>query len=194
MKLSWFLKPYAFVGSLVAVVWGFYGWRAIRLSVPALVTLLLMCPLPGRVQEGLTVPLKHSAALLATGLLDLSGVAATLEGNLIHLPAIEDLWVADACSGIRSLIALVSLAVLACFLWRRHWLVHAAVLVSAVGIAILVNGLRIWITGMLSVHVSPDVAQGFFHFFEGFALFGVAALLLTLWAVLLGRLFPARAP
>jgi exosortase len=194
MKLSWFLKPFAFVGSLVAVTWGVYGRRAVALALPAVVALLLMCPLPGRVQDSLSVPLKHSAALLATGLLDLSGIPASLEGNVIHLPALDDLWVADACSGIRSLIALVSLAIIACFLRPAHWLYHVAVVVAAVPIAILVNGLRIWLTGVLSVKVGPETAEGFFHFFEGFALFAVAALLLWGWAVLLRRFFPGSAP
>ena len=56
-------------------------------------------------------------------------------------------------------------------------------------IAIAVNSLRIWLTGFLSVHVSPESAQGFFHFFEGFALFGVAALILLGWSMLLREIF-----
>jgi exosortase len=189
MKLSWFLKPYAFVGSLAAVLWAFYGWRAVRLCTPALIALLLMCPLPGRIQRAVTLPLKQSAALLATGMLDVSGVPSVLEGNVIHLPGIEDLWIADACSGIRSLISLVSLAIIACFFWPRHWILRVVVVLSAIPIAVFVNGLRIWITGLLAYKVDPDVAQGFFHFFEGFALFAIGALLLWAWALLLGRLF-----
>jgi exosortase len=192
MKLSWFLKPYAFIGSLGALVWTFYGWRGVRACFPVLIVLLLMCPLPGRIQRDLTLPLKRTAALFATGMLDLTGVHATLEGNIINLPGIDRLWVADACSGIRSLISLGSLAILAVILWKRHWLLRAAVLVASVPIAVLVNGLRIWLTGLLSMKVGPGAAQGFFHFFEGFVLFAVAALLLLGWAALLAWAFPAR--
>jgi exosortase len=192
MKLSWFLKPFAFVGALGALTWGALGPRAVRLALPTFVTLALMCPLPARIQELLLLPLKRSAALLATGLLDLAGVPATLEGNLIQLPGIADLWVADACSGIRSLVALVTLAILAALLWPRRPLFHAIVVVSAVPIAVLVNGLRIWVTGMIAVHAGLAAAEGFFHFFEGLALLAVGALHLWGWSTLVGRLLPER--
>ncbi len=190
MKLSWYLKPYALVAALVAAYAGLYGWRALRPLLPAIVALLLMCPLPGRVERDLTLPLKNTSAILATGMLDLSGLPTTLEGNLIHLPGIESLWIADACSGIRSLISLVSVAILACLVWRRSWLLKALAVASCVPIAVFVNASRIWLTGFLSVRVSPAAAQGFFHLFEGFLLFAVAALLLWGWTLFLGLFFP----
>ena len=189
MKLSWFLKPYALVGGLGSLVWALYGWRAFRLCLPALIVLFLMCPLPGRVERALTLPLKQSAALLATGLLDISGIDASLEGNMLHLPGIDSLWVADACSGIRSLISLTSLAILALIFWQRSIWLRLAVLAACVPIAVGINGVRIWLTGFLSVKISPDAAQGFFHFFEGFAMFFVAALLLWAWAMVLNLFF-----
>ncbi|MGQ0613234.1 MAG: exosortase C-terminal domain/associated protein EpsI [Planctomycetaceae bacterium] len=191
MKLSWYLKPYALVAALVAAFAGLYGWRALRPALPAVVALLLMCPLPGRVERDLTVPLKNLSAILATGMLDLSGFQTTLEGNLIHLPGIESLWIADACSGIRSLISLVSVAILACLVWRRSWLLKLLAVLSCAPIAVFVNASRIWLTGFLSVRVSPAAAQGFFHVFEGFLLFAVAALLLWGWTLFLGLFFPA---
>jgi len=158
--------------------------------------LLLMCPLPGRVERALTLPLKQYAAALATGLLDIVGVEATLDGNMIHLAGIDSLWVADACSGIRSLISLMSIAILACLYWRRGIVTKLALLAACVPISVFVNGLRIWLTGVLSVKVGPEAAQGFFHFFEGFVLFGLAALLLAAWAgflVLVGGRREAKA-
>jgi exosortase len=187
MKLSWFLKPFAFVGTLAALVGATVGLRAVVAALPAFVALLLMCPLPGRVQQGLLLPLKRTAALLATGLLDLTGVPASLDGNLIQMPGIADLWVADACSGIRSLIALATLAVIAGLLLRRGWLMTTILVASAVPIAILVNGLRIWLTGTIAYRSGREAAEGVFHFFEGFALFAVGALLLLGWAALLQR-------
>ncbi len=193
-KLWWGLKPFAFVAAVTAAVTVLWGARGLfQLKAPLLV-LLLMCPLPYRLHTDLTLPLKRHATVLATGLLDLSGLDATLEGNLIHIPQVESLWIADACSGIRSLISLVSVAILACILWRRHWLTRALVVLSCLPIAVLVNGMRIWLTGMLSYHVSPAAAQGFFHVFEGFLLFGCAALILWGWARLLDALLPLPRP
>ena len=184
------LAPYAFVGGLFAVVLAFLGWRGAWTTVPALVPLLLACPLPGATAQALTVPLKQVSAQLAVGLLNVTGIPAHLDGATLRLPGTDSLWVADACSGIRSLLSLVSLAVIACLVWRRAWALKVAVVVAAVPIAILVNGLRIWLTGWLSVHVSPETAEGVFHVFEGFALFAVAGLLLWGFAGLLGVLFP----
>ena len=190
MKLSWFLKPYAFVGYTASLALAYGGWRMLAAITPALVPLFLACPLPGRVENALTLPLKNTAAVLATGLLDITGIEATLEGNTINLPGIDGLWVADACSGIRSLISLTSIAMLACVLWKRSIWIKLLILASCVPISIFVNSLRIWLTGVLSVKISPAAAQGFFHHFEGFVLFGVAALILWGWAALLSALLP----
>jgi len=192
LKLFWFLKPYALVATLGSLLWAYYGWRGFRTCLPALVVLLLMCPLPGRVQRDLTLPLKRTAALFATGMLDLCGVHATLEGNLIHLPGIDTLWVADACSGIRSLISLFSLAILACMFWKRSWALRALVVLASIPIAVVVNGGRIWLTGWISARWGPEAAQGFFHFFEGVVLFLVGGAMLVGWAFLLGWIFPRR--
>jgi EpsI family protein len=192
MKLSWFLKPMAFVGALAACIAVLYSWRGLKALAAPLVVLGLMCPIPWRIVVGLTLPLKRHASVVATGLMDFSGLEASLEGNLIHVPGISSLWIADQCSGVRSLISLVSVAILGCLFWKRHWLLKAAVIVSCVPIAVVVNGLRIYVTALLASHVSPEAAQGFFHLFEGFFLFGAGALMLLGWAWLLGALVPRR--
>lgn len=192
MKLSFFLKPYALVGVLGSLIWVFRGWRGFCAFVPALIPLLLMCPLPGRVERDLTLPLKNIAAVLATGGMNLTGIAAVLEGNAIHIPGIESMFVADACSGIRSLISLGSIAILAAVFWPKPWWLRLTVVASAVPIAILVNSLRIWLTGVISVKASPELAQGVFHFLEGFVLFALAAAMLFGWAMLLSNLFLPR--
>ena len=193
MKFSWNLKPYAFVTSIVALIGVFYGWRGIRALIAPIVVLYLMCPIPWRIILDVTLPLKRHATVLATGLIEVSGLPVTLEGNLIHVEGIKSLWVADACSGVRSLVSLLSVALLGCLFWRRHWSIKAIVIASAIPISVVVNGMRIWLTAMLSVHVSPKAAEGFFHVAEGFVLFGVAAAILWAWAYVLHLLLPSRA-
>ena len=83
----------------------------------------------------------------------------------------------------------MSIAILAALFWARPLWLRAVVVASTVPIAIFINGMRIWLTGMISVKFDPALAQGFFHFFEGFVLFGFAALLLGGWAWLLDALF-----
>jgi len=192
LRLSWFLKPFAFVGALAACIVILYSWDGLKALLAPLFVLCLMCPIPWRVVVGITLPLKRCATVLATGLADLSGLDASLEGNLIHVPGISSLQVVDQCSGVNSLVSLVSVALLGCLFWRRPWPLKAAIVGSCAPIAVLVNSLRIWLTALLSVHVSPAAAQGFFHFFEGFLLFGVGALALLGWARVLGAVVPAR--
>jgi exosortase len=179
------IRPFTLVGALATVLWTLYGWRAVRLATPVLVVLLLMCRLPGPLERAITVPLTQYASLLATGLLHLSGIPTTLDGNLIHIPGMDRMWVADACSGIRSLISLTCLAILACIVWQRPLWMRVAVVLAAAPIAVVVNGVRIWLTGWLSVHAGPESAQGFYHNAEGFGMFAIAALLLWVFAALL---------
>ncbi len=192
MKFSWNLKPYAFVTTLVALVTVFYGWRGLRALVAPIVVLYLMCPIPWRMILDVTLPLKRHATVIATGLIEVCGLPVTLQGNLINVSGIDSLWVADACSGVRSLVSLMSVALLGCLFWRRHWSIKAVVLASCIPIAVMVNGMRIWLTAMLSVYISPKAAEGFFHTAEGFVLFGVAALLLWGWAYVLHVLLPRK--
>jgi len=190
MNLSWFLKPLAFVGALTACIALLFSWRGLRALAAPLLVLLLMCPVPWRLVIDVTLPLKRHASVLATGLMDISGLEAALQGNLIHVPGITSLWIADQCSGVRSLLSLMSIAVVGCLFWKRHWSIKLAVILSCIPITVVVNALRIWLTAVLAVHVSPETAQGFFHVGEGFLLFFAAAAILWGWARLLGAVLP----
>ena len=192
MKLSWFLKPFAFLGALAACVVVVWGVRGLRVLVRPLVALALACPIPWRVLNWATIPLKRHATVLATGMIDATGLTASLEGNLIHVPGITSLWIADACSGVRSLISLLAVAVVACLFWRRHWILKALLVALCVPIAVAVNGVRIWSTALLAAKVSPKAADEFWHACEGFVLFFVATLVLAACGLLLHRLSTPR--
>ena len=193
IKYSWFLKPYAFVGAVGAGVLVLYGWQGVRALMAPLVVLLLMCPWPQRILDGATLPLKHHASVLATGLMSLTGMNASLEGNMIHVQGIDSLWIADPCSGLRSLISLMSVAVLGCVFWKRSMAIKAVVVASAIPVSVMVNALRLWVTAFLCANVSKEAAEGFFHEFEGLVLFGLAAAILLGWGALLNYILPRRA-
>ncbi len=190
MKLSWFLKPYALVGSIGLSVVILFGWRGFRALWRPLFILFLMCPIPWRIIIGITLPLKRYATVLAVGLVDVSGLPVTLHGNVMNVEGANRFLIEDACSGVRSLVSLVAVTVLGCLFWRRSWFLKAIVLAATVPVAIGVNSLRIWGTALLSVYVNPKFAQGVYHTFEGFVLFGLAALILGSFALLLHFLIP----
>jgi exosortase len=122
--------------------------------------------------------------------LKLAGVVVLREGNIIIFPT-TTLEVADACSGIRSLLSLLALAVAYSFFInisnRLRWLL----IFSAVPIAIFTNALRVIGTGFLAQWWGAKAAEGFFHEFAGLAVFALAMVLLVAFGALLRRFFPA---
>lgn len=168
----------------------FRGWKFFRVALFPWAVLFLMIPLPAIVFNQIALPLQFEASKLATGMLGVLGVPVLREGNIIHLPALN-LDVVEACSGIRSLVSLITLAAFYGYLceprvWRRWLLVLAAI-----PIAVFANGVRIMGSGLLGQYWSPDKAEGFFHMFSGVLIFAVS--LLTLIALHQMLSWPSRA-
>ncbi len=139
--------------------------------------LFLMVPIPVLVLQQVTFPLQLLASRLATALLELAGVPVLRQGNIIVLAAMP-LNVVEACSGIRSLLTLVTLAIVyGCLLESRKW-VRVALALMAAPIAVAANSLRIFGTGLLVEYWDPDKAEGFFHSFSGWLIFVVALFML----------------
>jgi exosortase len=165
-----FLSRSSLLLILAGLVVLFFGWRVFGVTLFPWVVLFLMIPIPAILYNQLTFPLQFLASKFATGLLSLAGVPVLREGNVIRLPAMS-LEVVEACSGIRSLISLTSLAVVfAYFLEVRIWK-RVALVIAAIPIAVAANGLRIMGTGLLVQYWDPDKAQGFFHEFSGWVIF-----------------------
>ena len=141
--------------------------------------LFFMIPLPYLLYNGVAFPLKLLAAKFSTVLVMSIGIPILREGNIIHL-ANSTLEVADACSGIRSLISLLALGtVFAYFTLDRAWKRIVLVLLT-VPIAVLANSFRVTGTAVLSHYYGSKVADGFFHSFSGWVVFVVAFMLLFL--------------
>lgn len=172
-----FLTRSSFVFLLASIVLFFLGWRWLRTLVFPLACLFLMIPIPAIIFDQISLPLQFFASHVASSLLTLVGVPVLREGNIIHLPALT-LEVAEACSGIRSLISLFALAIIYGYflessIWRRVVLVAAAV-----PIAVITNAMRIMGTGLLVEYWTPEMGTGFFHAFSGWLIFVMAFLLL----------------
>lgn len=155
------------LGGMVAF---FAGWRMLRAWRFPFAFLLFMIPLPAIIYYQITFPLQLLASRVAGFCLDLLQVPALREGNLIVLPN-TTLAVAEACSGIRSLLSLLALAVAYGYLIeRRNWK-RLVLVVLMVPIAIVTNALRIVGTGVLTYAFGPRWAEGFFHAFSGWLIF-----------------------
>lgn len=177
--------------SLIAVVLGLvlflWGSGAFRLCFLPIGFLGLMIPLPSVIFVELTLPLQLLAARLAAFLLQALSIPVLREGNIIFL-AHTTLEVVEACSGIRSLVSLVTLAIVFAYFTQRSLWRRSLLTVSAVPIAILANAFRISGTGVLAQFLGRDAAEGFYHTFSGLLLFAVAFLLLLVEGFAISRL------
>lgn len=167
-----------------ALILFFLGWNFFRGVLFPWAFLALMIPIPAIIFSQITLPLQILASKLAAGALPLLGVPVLRQGNVILLPAMA-LEVADACSGIRSLMSLVTLAIIYGYLMERSIWVRALLALAAVPIAIAANSLRILGSGVLVQYWGPDKAEGFFHGFQGWIMFvaSLAMLYLLHWLV-----------
>ena len=172
------------VAGLVVFYWGVR--QALAWWLP-LTLLVLAIPLPELLRAALALPLQFQASELGAGLLEWRNVPVRLSGNVIEVPG-HRLFVTEACSGLRSLTALLSLAFLVGGLWMRHPVTRAALVLLAIPIAILINGVRVFLTGFLVFFVDPSLGEGFMHVTEGWLLFAVSFALVGLVALVLGRI------
>jgi len=172
-----FAQRVSFIGVVMGLILLILGKRILlTLSLP-IVFLLFMIPLPAIVVNTIAFPLQLFAAQTATFCLFNLGIPVLREGNLISLAG-TTLEVAEACSGLRSLVALLALGtVYAYFSQRQMWKRWALVLLS-IPIAIIANAFRVTGTGVLANYWGAEAAEGFYHTFEGWIVFVVAFILL----------------
>ena len=174
-----FLSRVSFVFVLAGLVVLFGGWPVFRTVSFAWMVLFLMIPLPAILYDQIALPLQFFASKSATAFLWVLGVPAVREGNLIHLSGMS-LEVAEACSGIRSLCSLGTLAIIYSYLLGASVWKRLVLALSTVPIAVITNALRITAAGALVRYGKATYARGLFHDFSGWLIFMVALALLVL--------------
>lgn len=184
-----FLTRIAMIGSLAGAVLFMLGWAHLRALAFPLGFLLLMIPLPAIIFNQIAFPLQVLASRVGQEALSLGGIPVLREGNLIVL-ATTTLEVAEACSGIRSLVSLVTLAIVYGYFADSRGGVRVAIALASVPVAIAANGLRVAGTGFAAHYYGPATATGFFHTFSGWLVFVVSMLMLAVIAAFVTRLLP----
>lgn len=174
--------------SIVVLLTGFvlfiFGKDVLRVCRFSLFYLILMVPIPYIIYDAVAFPLKLFVTKVSVAFLQLLGVIVLREGNIIMFPT-TTLEVADACSGIRSLMSLIALSVAYAYFLKTTTLKRWVIIVSAVPFAIITNALRVIVTGILAQWWGAKAAEGFFHEFAGLAVFALAmALLVGLGSIL----------
>ena len=176
---------------LAGVVILFLGWNLFRVVLFPWAFLLLMIPLPTIVFNQITFPLQLLASKVAATVLPVLGVPILREGNVINLPSMA-LEVAEACSGIRSLMSLVTLAIIYGYLMERRLWVRWLLAIASVPIAVAANSMRIIGTGLLVQYWDADKAEGYFHASWGWIIFVVSLIMLYALHALVRISFPER--
>lgn len=189
MGAELFLARFSLLLVLAGVIVFFLGWNFLRATALPLAFLLLMIPIPNIVFNQITFPLQLLASKVAAAVLPLLGVPILREGNVINLPAMA-LEVAEACSGIRSLMSLVTLAIIYGYLQEKRMALRIALAVASVPIAVAANSVRIIGTGLLVQYWDPDKAEGFFHASWGWIIFVISLALLIFFHGILRIVWP----
>lgn len=165
-----FLSRISLLLLIAGLVVFFRGWEFFRAVLFPWAFLILMVPLPAIIFNRITFPLQVLTSKVAATVLPWFGVPVFREGNVINLPAMP-LEVAEACSGIRSLLSLLTLSIIyGQMMETRRW-VRLMLALAAAPIAVAANSFRIVGTGLLVQYWDPDKAEGFFHTFSGWLIF-----------------------
>ncbi len=174
---EYFTARSSLVVLLAGMVLYFFGVEVFKLTRMPVLYLLFMVPLPYIVYNAVALPLKMFVSVISVGFLKLIGLSVVREGTIIMFPSIT-LEVADACSGMRSMLSILAISTAYAFFLQISQVKRWIIITSAIIIAIATNVMRIVITGILADHSGASAAQGFFHEFAGISVFAIAILLL----------------
>ncbi len=184
-----FVQAVAFIVTLLALSLLAGGWSFLRVAALPVAYLIFMCPLPSGIYDSVSAQLRLFASGVSTILLQATGVPATSAGNLIFITG-KTLSVDDACSGIRSLFGILATATAFAFVVPGGALRKSVFVISAAPIAVFTNILRVTGTGLLQHYGYTGLADGFYHYLEGWVFYLVAMVLLFVEYVVLKTVFP----
>ena len=209
-----FMQRISLVVMLSGIVIYFWGLQLFKHLLVPLGLLLLAIPIPAIIFNKVAFPLQLFASRAAVASMSFWGIPVLRQGNVIELlprgaTTTRKLEVVEACSGIRSLMTLLTLAVVFAYftypkandgsnggglsrLKSYSWWRSVIIVIAAVPIAIITNALRVSGTGVLSHYYGTEVADGFFHSFSGWVVYIVAFLLLFAVGWIMDRFRPAR--
>ena len=172
-----FLTRVSFVVVLTGAVWFAAGGRALRVIAAPLWFLLVAIPLPALIVNAITLPLELTASRIAEGMLNTAGLPVFRDGNVLELPS-TTLEVAEACSGLRSILSLAGIAGL--LAWAEtSWPRRLGIVAASLPVAIVMNSMRIAATGLACEYVSPNAASDPWHSLGGWLTFVAAVAVLT---------------
>ncbi len=187
------LEHYAFLLVLYGVVLTLVGPAVFRRLWMPLLILIFAVPLPSLVDNALSLQLQLLSSQLGVWVIRAAGISVLLEGNIIDLGSYQ-LEVAEACSGLRYLFPLMTLAFILAYLFRGPMWKRIVIFLASIPITVVMNSLRIGIIGITVEYWGASMAEGVLHDFEGWLVFMLSTGALVLTAFGLSRIGQSRVP
>lgn len=187
LSTIWVIEQYAFVVVIYGLTLALVGAEAFRRLWMAMLILLFTIPLPIFFSNSLSLHLELLSSAVGVDVIRLFNIPVYLDGNVIDL-GVYQLQVAEACSGLRYLFPLMTLAFIVAYFFRAPFWKRTALFLASVPIAILMNSLRIGLIGVSVAYWGQKMAEGVLHYFEGWVVFMISTALLIALAAALVRL------
>ncbi len=165
LTVSVFIQRFSFLVALVGLIFVFGGWSRFKQLGFPLLLLVLMIPGPVTIMKQLTVPLQLTSSSLSASFLQMLGIPAVQQGNVIDL-GLRQLQVVQACSGLRYILSLIALGIIYCYFYQRCLWKAALLIISLIPAAIGANALR-----LVAIGIFPALQEGFLHQFSGWLIF-----------------------
>ena len=182
---DFYVPRVSFVIVITGLLFLMGGWGLVRLLLFPLFLLILMFPLPGLLTKQLTMPLQLISSRLATNMLQMLGIPAFCQGNVIDL-GVQQMQMVEACSGLRYILALFALGVIFCYFFQRRLWKILLLLMVLIPSAIVANALRVMGMGIFPALQLP----GFWHAFSGCLIFVFCLGILSLINWILNKIQP----
>jgi len=168
---EFFTTRVSLLGLIFGITLYLAGYKWVREIWFAYFFLIFMIPVPYIIYYTATFPLQLLGSKVASGVLGVIGIPHFRQGNIIHLPDNYSLEVAEACSGLRSLVALIALGALLGYLTQNVKWKAMVLFLAAVPIAIVANIFRICVTAIGAYGISREIAEDFIHELSGTIVF-----------------------
>jgi len=186
---EYFTARLSFVVVLLGLTWYLFGGEIVRRTWFAFFFLCFMIPIPYVVYFAVAFPLQVAATKITAGVLSTIGIEVIRQGNIIHLAGGRALEVAEACSGIRSLIALFAIGAMWAYLFQKNLIGQIVLFLSTAPIAIFANVVRVLITAIIVVTVTDKVTDEPLHTIMGLSVFVVEFVGLFIIGSILRKVF-----
>lgn len=193
LSTLYLIVQYSFLVVVLGMALAFCGWRGFKIIAVPLLFLIFMIPLPSFLLTEISTRLQFVSSEIGVWVIRLFGISVHLEGNVIDLGTMK-LQVVEACNGLRYLFPLMTLGFMAAYFFKAAFWKRALVFLSTIPITVLMNSFRIGMIGVTVEYWGKEMAEGFLHDFEGWAVFMACTAVLVGEMWLLSRIGKERLP